>query len=66
MNTEFLLKITAVIPFSDDLTGIAFALCLYLSPENDQSRLMSTCLDSSHRDAFLLTNFSFFLGQLVT
>ena len=40
--------------------------CLYLSPENDQSRLMSTCLDSSHCDAFLLTSFSFFMGQLVT
>ena len=37
--------------------------CLYLSPENDQSRLMSTCLDSSHRDAFLLTTFfSFWLN----
>ena len=40
--------------------------CLYLSPENDQSRLMSTCLDSSNRDAFLLTSFSFFMGRLLT
>ena len=40
--------------------------CLYLSPENDQSRLMSTFLDFSHRGAFLLTSFSFFLGQLET